>query len=45
MATAEGMVHILGVPPTVRCDGRGKVAGGGDLCLPPPGHCGAIYYY
>ena len=42
-AAVEGAERRLGLPPTGGCDGRGRFAGGGDLCLPPPEHSSAIY--
>ena len=42
-ATIEGMRRRLVLPPSGGFDGGGRVTGGGDLCLPPPEHSGAMY--
>ena len=33
----------MDIPPTGGRDGRGVIAGGGDLLLPPPEHSGTVY--
>ena len=41
--TLEGAGQRLGLLPAGGCDGGGGFVGGGDLCLPFPGHSSAIY--
>ena len=33
----------MDIPPTGGRDGRGVIAGGGDLLIPPPEHIGTVY--
>ena len=49
MATTEGTVWYVVVPPTGRCYGEGRPAGGVDLRIPPPEHsftenCNQVHY-